>query len=195
MTTLTAAVTLLLVMDPLGNLPVFIAVLDRVPAARRRRVLVRELLFALGVALAFLFAGRPVLEFLGLRQESISIAGGIVLFLIALNMLFPTEGGALADQPEGEPFLVPLAVPFIAGPSALATLLLLERSDPGRLWDWLLALLAAWAATAAVLLTAPVLLRVLGRRGLIALERLTGMLLVMIAVQMVLDGVRKYLGR
>jgi len=195
MTTLTAAVTLLLVMDPLGNLAVFIAVLERVPAERRRRVLVRELLFALGVALAFLFAGRPVLEFLGLRQESISIAGGIVLFLIALHMLFPTEGGALADQPEGEPFIVPLAVPFIAGPSALATLLLLERSDPGRLWDWLLALLGAWAATAAVLLTAPVLLRVLGRRGLIALERLTGMLLVMIAVQMFLDGVARYLAR
>lgn len=194
MDTLTAAVTLLLVMDPLGNLPVFIAVLDRVPAERRRRVLVRELLFALGVALAFLFAGRPVLEFLGLRQESISIAGGIVLFLIALNMLFPSDGG-LGDVPEGEPFLVPLAVPFIAGPSALATLLLLERSNPGRLGDWLVALLAAWAATAAVLLTAPFLLRVLGRRGLIALERLTGMLLVMIAVQMFLDGVAKYLAR
>ncbi len=194
MDTLTAAVTLLLVMDPLGNLPVFIAVLDRVPAARRRKVLVRELLFALGVALAFLFAGRPVLQFLGLRQESISIAGGIVLFLIALNMLFPAEGG-LAEQPEGEPFVVPLAVPFIAGPSALATLLLLERSDPGRLWDWLLALLGAWAATAAVLLSAPALLRVLGRRGLIALERLTGMLLVMIAVQMFLDGVARYLGK
>jgi multiple antibiotic resistance protein len=157
-------------------------------------VLVRELLFALGVALAFLFAGRPILEFLGLRQESISIAGGIVLFLIALHMLFPGEGG-LAEPTEGEPFVVPLAIPFIAGPSALATLLLLERSDPARLWDWLLALLAAWTATAAVLLTAPFLLRVLGRRGLIALERLTGMLLVMIAVQMFLDGVAKYLGR
>lgn len=192
MDTLTAAVTLLLVMDPLGNLPILISALEPVPLQRRRRVLVRELLLALAICLLFLFAGRAVLQFLGLRQETISIAGGIVLFLIALHMLFPTDA-APSEAPATEPFLVPLAVPLVAGPSVLATLLLLERSDPGRLGDWFAALIGAWAVTAAVLLSAPLWLRLLGRRGLIAVERLMGMLLVMIAVQMFLDGVKRYL--
>jgi multiple antibiotic resistance protein len=193
MDTLTAAVTLLLVMDPLGNLPIFISALEPVAPPRRRKVLARELLLALAICLGFLFAGRQILEFLGLRQETISIAGGIVLFLIALHMLFPTEGGSAPEATTVEPFLVPLAVPLVAGPSVLATLLLLERSDPGRLSDWLLALVGAWGVTAAVLLSAPLWLRILGRRGLIAFERLMGMLLVMIAVQMFLDGVKRYL--
>jgi multiple antibiotic resistance protein len=192
---LTAAVTLLLIMDPLGNIPVFISVLNHIDPPRRHRVLVRELLISLVVLLVFLFLGQHLLQVLNLQQESISIAGGIVLFLIALRMIFPQEGGIMGDLPEGEPLIVPLAVPMLAGPSTMATLLLLVRSEPGRLLDWLLALTVAWAITAAILLASPVIYRLLRQRGLMAMERLTGMLLVAVAVQMLLGGVADYMRR
>lgn len=184
-----AIVTLFLIMDPLGNVPVFLAILKDVPAPRRRRILLREVLIAYLVLLAFLFLGRYVLQVLHLEQETISVAGGIVLFLIALRMIFPAAGGLHADTPEGEPFIVPLAIPLIAGPSTLAALLLLQRMEPGATWQLFLAVTIAWALTAVILLAAPYLYRILSQRGLIALERLMGMLLVMISVQMLLDGI------
>lgn len=181
------AVTLFLVMDPLGNIPAFAAALKQVPVERRQGVLVRELLIALLVLVACLLVGRPLLAWLHLQPASISIAGGIVLFLIALRMIFPSEGAGLGDV-EGEPFIVPLAIPLLAGPSALSTLLLLAQTQPGKLGSWLIALLLAWAASAIILLASPLLERLLKRRGLLALERVMGMLLVMIAVQLFLDG-------
>ena len=181
------AVTLFLVMDPLGNIPAFAAALKQVPIERRQAVLVRELLIALLVLVVCLLVGRPLLAWLHLQPASISIAGGIVLFLIALRMIFPSEGAGLGDV-EGEPFIVPLAVPLLAGPSALSTLLLLAQTQPGKLGSWLVALLLAWAASAIILLASPLLERLLKRRGLLALERVMGMLLVMIAVQLFLDG-------
>jgi MarC family membrane protein len=192
---LTAALTLLLIMDPLGNIPVFMSVLHQLDPQRRHRVLIRELLISLAVLLVFLFLGQHLLYVLNLQQEAISIAGGIVLFLIALRMIFPPEGGIMGDLPEGEPFVVPLAVPLLAGPSTMATLLLLVRSEPGRLGDWLIALTVAWAITAAILLASTFIYRLLRRRGLIAMERLTGMLLVAVAVQMLLSGVADYMRR
>ena len=182
------AVTLFLVMDPLGNIPAFAAALKQVPPARRQQVLIRELLIALLVLVACLLVGRPLLSWLHLEPASISIAGGIVLFLIALRMVFPSEGAGLGEGVEGEPFIVPLAVPLLAGPSALSTLLLLAQTQPGKLGSWLVALLLAWAASAIILLASPLLERLLKRRGLLALERVMGMLLVMIAVQLFLDG-------
>jgi multiple antibiotic resistance protein len=190
---LAAALTLFLVMDPLGNIPVFLSVLGQVPPARRRIVLARELVFSLLVLLGFLFCGRQLLAVLGLEEPTVGIAGGIVLFLIALRMVFPQEGGVLGDSPEGEPFVVPLAIPLIAGPSTLATLLLLVQSQPGRPSLWLGALAVAWTATAAILLSSTLLYRMLKQRGLVAMERLMGMLLVMLAVQMFLDGLKSYL--
>ena len=186
------AVTLFLVMDPLGNIPAFAAALKQVPPARRQRVLVRELLIALVVLIGCLLVGRPLLAWLHLKPEAISIAGGIVLFLIALRMILPSEGAGLADGIEGEPFIVPLAIPLLAGPSALSTLLLLAQSQPTRLGTWLTALLLAWAASAAILLLSPFLERLLKRRGLLALERVMGMLLVMLAVQLFLDGLAQH---
>jgi MarC family membrane protein len=191
----TAALTLLLIMDPLGNIPVFMSVLHQLDPQRRHRVLIRELLISLVVLLVFLFLGQHLLQVLHLQQEAISIAGGIVLFLIALRMIFPPEGGIMGDFPEGEPFIVPLAVPLLAGPSTMATLLLLVRSEPGRLGDWLIALTVAWAITAATLLASTFIYRLLRRRGLIAMERLTGMLLVAVAVQILLSGVADYVRR
>jgi len=188
-----AVVTLFLIMDPLGNIPLFLSVLKDVRPERRRRVLIREILFAYVVLLTFVFLGRFILQLLSLQQETISIAGGIVLFLIALRMIFPPEGGLLGDALEGEPFVVPLAIPLIAGPSTLAALLLLQQSDPNSTVQLLLALTIAWALSAVILLSSTFLHRLLKQRGLIAVERLMGMLLVMLAVQMFMNGVAKSL--
>src|SRR5687767_4523055 len=174
-------------MDSLGNIPVFLSVLKEVPPERRRVVLIREILFAYLVLLVFLFSGNYLLRLLHLQPEAVSISGGIVLFLIALRMIFPPEGGMLGETPAGEPFIVPLAIPLIAGPSTLAALLLLQRSGPGTR-TLLLAVTIAWALSGVILLASPFFYRVLGQRGLIAMERLMGMLLVMVAVQMLMNG-------
>lgn len=194
MTILSAALLLFLILDPLGNVPVFLSVLRPLPPHRQRPVLVRELLIALVVLMAFLWGGKYALELMHLRQESVAIAGGIVLFLIGLRMIFPRPEGLLGELPEGEPFIVPLAIPLIAGPSGMAAVMLMGSNEPDRLGEWSLALLLAWAATAAILLAAPLLYRLLGRRALAAVERLMGMLLVAISVQMLLDGLSAYLG-
>lgn len=194
MTILSAALLLFLILDPLGNVPVFLSVLRPLPPQRQRPVLIRELLIALVVLMAFLWGGKYALELMHLRQESVAIAGGIVLFLIGLRMIFPRPEGLLGELPDGEPFIVPLAIPLIAGPSGMAAVMLMGSNEPGRLGEWSLALLLAWAATAAILLAAPLLYRLLGRRALAAVERLMGMLLVAISVQMLLDGLSAYLG-
>ena len=195
MTILSAALLLFLILDPLGNVPVFLSVLKPLPPHRQRVVLVRELLIALAVLMAFLWGGKYALELMHLRQESVAIAGGIVLFLIGIRMIFPRPEGLLGELPDGEPFIVPLAIPLIAGPSGMAAVMLMGSNEPHRLGEWSLALLLAWAATAAILLCAPLLYRLLGRRALSAVERLMGMLLVAISVQMLLDGLAVYLGR
>ena len=192
-----AFVLLFVVMDPLGNIPIFVSVLDHVRPERRYRVLARELIIALVILFAFLFGGQYLLAALHLSQYSVSVAGGIILFLIALKMIFPVPRQMRDDdEPDDdeEPFLVPLAVPMVAGPSAMAILLLLATRHPDRLGLWSLALFLAWAATAIILAAAPLIKHVLGKRGLIAVERLMGMLLVAIAVQMFLEGVTEFLG-
>jgi multiple antibiotic resistance protein len=188
-----AIVTLFLIMDPLGNVPLFLSVLRAVPPERRRFVLAREIGLAYLVLLVFLFAGSPVTHYLHLQPETISIAGGIVLFLIALRMIFPGDG-LIGEPIEGEPFLVPLAIPLLAGPSTLAALLLLEgtTSSTGAL---LAAVTIAWAISGAILLASTFFYRILRERGLIAMERLMGMVLVMVAVQMFIDGVNVLLQR
>ena len=191
-----AFVLLFVVMDPLGNIPIFLSVLETVKPERRYKVLARELLLALVILFAFLFGGQYLLAALHLSQYSISVAGGIILFLIALKMIFPVQRQMREDEPDEheEPFLVPLAIPMVAGPSAMAILLLLATRHPDRLGLWSLALFLAWAATAIILGAAPLIKNVLGKRGLIATERLMGMLLVAIAVQMFLEGVSEFIG-
>ena len=185
------AITLLLIMDPLGNIPPFLSCLKHVQPDRRRKVLVREILFAYMVLLVFLFLGRYLLRVLSLQEETISIAGGIVLFLIALRMVFPTDHRG-TETLAGEPFLVPLAIPLVAGPSTLAALLLLQSSPNSTLQLWV-SLTLAWAVTAMILLSSTIFYRLLKERGLIAVERLMGMLLVMLAVQMFINGVGKFI--
>lgn len=133
------------------------------------------------------------IELMHLRQESVSIAGGIVLFLIGIRMIFPRPEGLMGEIPEGEPFIVPLAIPLVAGPSGMAAVMLMGSNEPARLWDWNWALLLAWGGAAAILFSAPLLYTLLGHRVLTALERLMGMLLVAISVQMFMDGISTYL--
>jgi multiple antibiotic resistance protein len=192
MDTLSAAVTLFLIMDPLGNLPIFMSVLKTIEPKRRRIVLARELIFSLIIMLIFLFSGQAVLSFLSVKQETVSIAGGIILFLIALRMIFPQPGGVTGLPPGEEPFIVPLAIPMVAGPSILAALILLANQDHNRMLDWTIALGLAWFISATILMFSSVLHKILGERGLIAIERLMGMILVMISIQMLLDGVGQY---
>ncbi len=193
MTTISAALLLFLILDPLGNVPVFLGLLEPLDPRRRRIVLVRELLIALFVLFAFLWGGRIILDAMHLRQESVSIAGGIVLFLIGLRMIFPPPEGLMGDLPEGEPFIVPLAIPMVAGPSGMAAVMLMGSQEPDRMGAWSLALMIAWAATAAILFSATYLYKYLGGRALTAIERLMGMLLVAISVQMLMDGVAAFL--
>jgi small neutral amino acid transporter SnatA (MarC family) len=192
-TVLSAALLLFLILDPLGNIPVFLSVLKPLAPRRQRAVLVRELLIALGVLMGFLWGGKYALEMMHLRQESVQIAGGIVLFLIGIRMIFPRPEGLMGELPGGEPFIVPLAIPLVAGPSGMAAVMLMGSNEPGRLWDWSLALMIAWGATAVILFSATVLYKWMGRSALIAIERLMGMLLVAISVQMFLDGIGTYL--
>jgi multiple antibiotic resistance protein len=192
MDTWSAAITLFLIMDPLGNLPVFMSVLKTIEPKRRRIVLARELLFSLIIMFTFLFSGQVVLDFLNVRQESVSIAGGIILFLIGLKMIFPQPGGVTGLTSGEEPFIVPLAIPMIAGPSVLAALILLANQDHSRMLDWSMALGVAWLATATILMLSSTFHRLLGERGLTAIERLMGMILIMISIQMLLDGIGQY---
>ena len=188
-----AAVLLLLVIDPFGNLPIVIAALAKVAPERRRRVVLRECVAAYVILLAFMFGGRTFLAWLQLSETSLAIAGGIILFLIALRMVFRHPDGVFGDPPGAEPFIVPLAVPSIAGPSALATVMLMVSRDPSRTLAWVAALTAAMIVTTLVLLAAHRLQRALGERGMLAVERLMGLVLTALAVQMLLDGVRAFI--
>ena len=187
---LSATLTLILIMDPLGNIPMFLSILNKIPDEnRRRKILIRELFLALLVLLVFLFLGRHLLQWLNLQPQSLRIGGGIVLFLISIKMIFPhPSGGNMGQFPEGEPLLVPLAVPLLAGPSTLAMLILLSSNAPEKWMSWLLAVILAWLLTSVIMICSGSLLRLLGEKGLVAVERLMGMVLVTLSVQMLLDG-------
>jgi multiple antibiotic resistance protein len=189
---LSATVLLVIIMDPIGNIPVFHSLVGRYPLPQRLGIIARELLIAYGVLVAFLLGGKSILGYLGLKQPALGVAGGVVLFIIALRMVFPPTGPSV-EGPEEEPFIVPLAVPMIAGPSAVAAILLLVSRDPQRLLTWWGAISVAWLVSAAILLGSGLLMEMLGPRALRALVRLSGMLLVMMAVQMLMDGAAAYL--
>jgi multiple antibiotic resistance protein len=189
---LSATVLLVIIMDPMGNIPVFYSLVGRYPLPQRLGIIAREMLIAYGVLVAFLLGGKSILGYLGLKQPALGVAGGVVLFIIALRMVFPPTGPSV-EGPEEEPFIVPLAVPMIAGPSAVAAILLLVSRDPQRLLTWWGAISVAWLVSAAILLGSGLLMEMLGPRALRALVRLSGMLLVMMAVQMLMDGAAAYL--
>lgn len=185
------AFLLFLVLDPLGNIPLFLSQLRSVPEHRRRRLVARELLIAYGVLLFFFFAGASFMRMLALDIDAVKIAGGVILFLIAIRMVFPTADGPFGNPGHGgEPLIVPLAIPAVAGPGALSIVLLLREANPDATLTLLGAVSVAWLASALILSGAAVLQRVLRDEGIIAMERLMGLVLVIIAVQMFLDALR-----
>ena len=187
-----AVVILVLVADPLGNIPVFVLLLQNVEPARRVRVIVRECAIAFAVLIVFMLFGSELLALLGLSDRSLNIAGGVILFLIALRMVFRQDDGIFGGLPEGEPFIVPLAIPSIAGPAAIATVVLLVSRAPHRTLEWSIAIAAAMAVSLLVLLFAERIARLVGARGLYAFERLMGLILAAVAVEMLLRGIEAF---
>lgn len=192
-TFISAVVLLLLVCDPFGNIPIFISALRDVPRERRRRIILRECLIAFLVLTLFAFVGQSFLRLLGLSEISLQIGGAVVLMLVAVRMVFPSPEGVYGQSPGGEPFIVPLAVPALAGPSALATVLLLVSRDPALTWQWVGAIAVVMLVSALVLAFAERLQQVLGERATAAFERLMGLILAAVAVELMLRGVRAFL--
>jgi MarC family membrane protein len=187
-----AILLLVLVTDPLGNIPVFIGLLRQVDPSRRRRIIIREVLFATAILLFFALFGQRVLALMRLSETSMGIAGGVILFLIALKMVFPKPDGTHTHPLHHEPFLVPLAIPFIAGPSAIATVMLLVSNEPKHLLEWLAAVVVAMAVSGVVLASAEKIAAFLGEQVTQAFERLMGLVLTAIAVEMLLTGIQKF---
>ena len=190
-TFLSATILLLLITDPVGNIPVFANALKHVPPERRPKVILREILIAFGLLLTFMFVGEGFLRVMNLSELSLQIGGGVILFLIALRMVFPSQGVEI-DDVVTEPLIVPLAIPAIAGPSALATVLLLVSQQPDKRMEWIAALCVTMLISAVVLVSAERILRVIGNRLVVAVERLMGLVLVSVAIEMMLRGAKTF---
>jgi multiple antibiotic resistance protein len=188
------AVLLFFVIDPFGLIPLYVTLMSRVPPERRRPILVRELVIALVVLVVFLFAGKYLLQALHISEPALLIAGALILFLIALPMIFPSIKLRMDTESSNEPFIVPLATPLFAGPSALTLVMLIGSSADGGWPAWLGTVFNAWYAAPVVLLLGNAIASRIGERGLIALERLMGMFLVAMAVEMLLSGISRYFG-
>ncbi|MFG0292014.1 MAG: MarC family protein [Phycisphaerales bacterium JB050] len=188
---LSTAALLFFIIDPFGLIPLYLSVLSKLPEERRMKVLIRELLFALVALLVFLVAGKYLLLTLHISQPALTIAGAIILFLISLTMIFPSIKLSMESEATGEPFIVPLAIPLFAGPSALALVMLIgSGQQPGGWAQWIGEVVLAWFGASVVLLLGAKLAKLVGARGLVAMERLMGMLLVAISVEMMLSGIR-----
>ncbi len=188
MSLLSASILLFLVMDPFGNAPVFLVLLTRVSPANRQKVIIRELLIALAVLVFFLLTGPLFLHALHISEPSLRIAGGIILFLIALGMVFGNGPLFPTESVEEEPFIVPMAIPLLAGPSAIAMVMLLTGQEPGRWPEWLASILLAWGATSIILLLSARLDQFIGPKGMKALQQLMGLILTALAVEMFMQG-------
>ncbi|MBW0450040.1 MarC family protein [bacterium M00.F.Ca.ET.228.01.1.1] len=192
-TFLSATVLLILITDPLGNIPLFISCLRGVSPKRRTAVILREVAIAFAILLLFMVLGDAFLRMMSLTDQSLRIGGGIVLFLIALRMVFPHPDGPFGgDTRGGEPLIVPLAIPALAGPSALATVMLLTSQAPGKMFEWIGALTVTMIVCAVVLMMAERIQAWLGERTMMAFERLMGLVLVAISVEMMLGGIRAF---
>ena len=187
-----ATILLILITDPIGNIPIFANALKNVAPARRPWVILREVLIAFVLLLTFMFVGDSFLRVMNLSELSLQIGGGVILFLIALRMIFPPSAGPETNEMHAEPLIVPLAIPAIAGPSALATVLLLVSQAPERRLEWIAALCVTMTVSAIVLVLAERIQRVAGDRFVIALERLMGLVLVSVSIEMMLRGIKTF---
>lgn len=187
-------ILLIIVTDPFGNVPIFVSALSHVSPERRWRVIIRECAIAFVLLLAFMFFGKDFLDLLQLSEVSIRIGGGVILFLIALRMVFPQEGGIFGGTEENhEPFIVPLAIPALAGPSSLATVLLFSADSHQQMMVHLGALTAVAVIWLVVLLGAERMQRALGAHVMTAFERLMGLILTAMSIEMLLTGIRDYI--
>ena len=190
-TFLSATILLVLITDPVGNIPIFAHALRHVAPERRSWVILREILIAFVLLLTFMFVGERFLQVMNLSELALQIGGGVILFLIALRMVFPSPE---SHEPEQimEPLIVPLAVPAVAGPSALATVLLLVSQQPERRMEWIGALCVTMAVSAVVLVSSEWIQRIIGTRLVVAVERLMGLVLVSVAIEMMLRGIKTF---
>ena len=180
-------------MDAFGNIPLFIGALKKVSPERRKFVLMRELIIAFAIMTAFLFLGRWFLNAFGISDYSLSIAGGILLFLISIDLVFSTDDEDAKSSPkEDEPFIVPLAIPLVAGPAALSMVMVLAAQQPNK-WIVLAAVIVASVFNSIVLMSSFPLSNLLGKRGLMAIERLTGMILILMSVDMIMSGISTFI--
>ncbi len=188
------AFSLFLLMDPIGNVSIFVPLLKNFSPKDQKRIIFRELTIALGIIILFYFAGDYLLDLIQIKQHSILIAGGIILFLIALRMIFPEVFSVKQEEnaPTQEPLIVPLAIPLVAGPAVLAAVMLYSQQNKPT-WTVLGAIFIAWIITTVILLSSNILKKIFKERGLIALERLTGLLLILISIQMFLEGLSLYI--
>lgn len=189
---ISTAILLTFILDPFGNVPLLLTILKDIDRKKHRKIIVREMIFGLLILLFFLFAGQSFLNIFHLETVSVRIAGGLIFLIIALKLIFPSSKGSNLFATQGDPFVVPIAMPMVAGPSALATLMVMSKQYEDGIWKLSISLLIAWIITFIVFLLSPLFIRVLRRRGLLALEKLMGMLLLIMAVQMILDGLRNY---
>lgn len=191
MTILAAILLLVIIMDPIGNVPVFLSILKNIPLERRRIIIIRELLIAFIILLFFMFVGRYVLQMLEIEQSSLGVTGGIILFIIAIRMIFPGTKPLFSHNETTEPLIVPLAVPMLAGPSAIAAVILFMAQEPNRWVEWTFVVFIACLISGVILVSSETLGRKLGNRALIAIERLMGIILVMVSVDFILDGIKQ----
>ena len=191
MTVLAAIFLLIIIMDPIGNVPVFLSILKNIPLERRKKIIIRELIIAFAILLFFMFVGRFLLQILQIEQSSLGIAGGIILFIIAIRMIFPGTKPMFTHNEESEPLVVPLAIPMLAGPSAIAAVILFMAQEPSRWIEWIFVVFVASLISGIILLSSEALGSKLGDRALTAIERLMGIFLIMVSVDFVLDGIKQ----
>ncbi len=184
--------SLFLLMDSVGNVPLFISILKNIPPARQLKIILRELIIALFVMVTFHFLGDVFLNALQIQQYAVLVSGGIILFLLSLKMIFPQGHDPNADiGKDKEPFIVPLAIPLVAGPAVLAAIILYSRQQPNT-YITITAIFLAWAISTLILLSSAFLNKILGMRGILATERLMGLILTMMSVQMFLEGISQF---
>jgi len=188
---ISTAILLMFILDPFGNVPLLLAILKDVDDKRKKIIIIRESLLGLVILLVFFFFGESFLNIFHLETAAVTIAGGVIFFVIALKMIFPGEKGNVALFGVEDPFMVPIAIPLIAGPSALATLLIMTKTYADDFNSLFISLILAWSVSTFILYISPFLYKVLKNKGLSALEKLMGMLLLMLSVQMFVDGIRE----
>jgi len=188
------SLSLFLLMDPIGNIPFYISFLKGVEPKRQRKIIIRELIIALVIIVLFYFIGDALMSFLGIREDTIQIAGGIILFLLCLKMVFPPAHDSNDNLPHtaAEPFIVPLAIPLVAGPGVLAAVMIYAKQEANK-WVMVGAILIAWVASLVILIASSWLKNILGWRGILAMERLMGLVLTLIAIEMFLNGVSAFI--